>query len=96
MPGFGELAAYEHGRAIGLDPFVVQFALGDRENLPPPIHDRLALLLNDWRQKTNDVIPSDFAGTRISERYTQTYAHINGIPYPSRSAVAIERGIKAE
>ena len=56
----------------------------------------LALSLNDWRSKTNDVIPSDFAGTRISERYTQTYAHINGIPYPSRSAVAIERGIKAE
>ena len=42
--------------------------------------------LNDWRSKTNDVIPSEFAGTRISERYTQTYAHINGIPYPSRSA----------
>ena len=56
----------------------------------------LALLLNDWRSKTNDVIPSEFAGTRISERYTQTYAHINGIPYPSRSAVATERGIKAE
>jgi arylsulfatase A-like enzyme len=56
----------------------------------------LALLLNDWRNKTNDVIPSEFAGTRISERYTQTYAHINGIPYPSRSAVATERGIKNE
>ena len=37
---------------------------------------------NDWRQKTNDVIPSEFAGTRISERYTETYAHINGIAVP--------------
>ena len=36
------------------------------------IADDLALLLNDWRQKTNDVIPSEFAGTRISERYTET------------------------
>lgn len=57
------------------------------------VADQLALRLNDWRTATNDVIPSEFAGTRISERYTQTYAHINGIPYPSRSAVAAERGI---
>ena len=37
------------------------------------IANDLALLLNDWRQKTNDVIPSEFAGTRISARYTETY-----------------------
>ena len=37
------------------------------------IADEMALLLNDWRQKTNDVIPSEFAGTRISARYTETY-----------------------
>ena len=59
------------------------------------IADDLALLLNDWRQKTNDVIPSEFAGTRISERYTQTYAHINDITYPSRSADAADRGMKS-
>ena len=53
----------------------------------------LALQLNDWRAATNDVIPSEFAGTRISERYTQTYAHINGIPYPSRAADSFGRGI---
>lgn len=55
---------------------------------------RLALLLNDWRSRTNDVIPSEFAGTRISERHTQAYARINGIPYPSRSADAAERNIR--
>jgi arylsulfatase A-like enzyme len=60
------------------------------------VAQELALLLNDWRQKTNDVIPSEFAGTRISERYTQTYAHIKGITYPSRAAVASERGIHSE
>ena len=33
----------------------------------------LAVRLHDWRQRTGDVIPSDFAGTRIAMRYTETY-----------------------
>ncbi|MGE0218949.1 sulfatase family protein [Mycolicibacterium sp.] len=56
----------------------------------------LSLLLDDWRQKTNDVIPSDFAGTRIAERYTQTYARINQLEIPSRSAEAAGRGVEEE
>ena len=44
----------------------------------------LALMLNDWRIKTNDVIPSEFAGTRISERFTDTYLRNHG---PAISAV---------
>jgi arylsulfatase A-like enzyme len=56
----------------------------------------LSLLLNDWRQKTNDVIPSDFAGTRISERYTETYLRIHGPRVTSRSAIAADRGIEDE
>ena len=39
---------------------------------------RPCALLHDWRQKTNDVIPSEFAGTRIAERYTETYLQIHG------------------
>ncbi len=58
------------------------------------IANDLALLLNDWRQKTNDVIPSEFAGTRISERFTETYLRIHGRPATSRSAIAAERGIE--
>jgi arylsulfatase A-like enzyme len=58
------------------------------------VANELALLLNDWRQKTNDVIPSEFAGTRISDRYTETYMYINGLRLPSRSAMAAERGIE--
>ena len=58
--------------------------------------NELALLLNDWRQKTNDVIPSEFAGTRISERYTETYRRIHGRAVTSRSAIAAERGIEDE
>jgi arylsulfatase A-like enzyme len=56
----------------------------------------LALLLNDWRLKTNDVIPSDFAGTRISERYTETYLRIHGPSVTSRSAIAADRGIEED
>jgi hypothetical protein len=28
----------------------------------------MALLLHDWRQKTSDVIPSEFEGTQISSK----------------------------
>jgi arylsulfatase A-like enzyme len=58
------------------------------------IADDLALMLNSWRQKTNDVIPSEFAGTRIADRYTETYLHIHGPTVTSRSAIAAERGIE--
>lgn len=57
------------------------------------IANDLAMTLNDWRQKTFDVIPSEFAGTRISERYTETYLSIHGRPATSRSAIATDRGI---
>ncbi|MFG1934309.1 sulfatase [Mycobacterium sp. NPDC048908] len=60
------------------------------------IANDLALLLDDWRQKTNDVIPSEFAGTRIAERYTQTYLRIHGRAVTSRSAIAAERGVGDE
>jgi arylsulfatase A-like enzyme len=68
--------------------------IGDVTSEVEAIANELALLLNDWRQKTNDVIPSEFAGTRISARYTETYMQINGIQLPSRSAIAAERGIE--
>jgi arylsulfatase A-like enzyme len=58
------------------------------------IADELALLLDDWRQKTNDVIPSEFAGTRIAERYTETYLRNHGPQVTSRSAIASERGVE--
>ena len=58
------------------------------------IANDLALLLDAWRNKTNDVIPSEFAGTRIAERYTETYLRIHGVGVTSRSAIAAERGIE--
>jgi len=54
----------------------------------------LAVRLYDWRQRTGDVIPSEFAGTRIAERYTETYLHIHHTKPTSRSAIATDRGIE--
>lgn len=76
------------------DPTETNNLLGpDATDKAEAIANELALLLNDWREKTHDVIPSEFAGTRISERYTTTYLRIHGRPATSRSAIAAERGI---
>jgi arylsulfatase A-like enzyme len=79
------------------DPTESRNLLGpDATDKAEAISNELALLLNDWRLKTNDVIPSEFAGTRISERYTETYQRIHGRALTSRSAIAAERGIEDE
>jgi len=54
----------------------------------------LAVLLHDWRERTGDVIPSEFAGTRIATRYTETYLRIHHTPPVSRSAIAVDRGVE--
>jgi arylsulfatase A-like enzyme len=54
----------------------------------------LAVRLNDWRQRTGDVIPSDFAGSRIAMRYTETYLQIHHTTPTSRSAIAADRGVE--
>jgi hypothetical protein len=54
----------------------------------------LAVRLHDWREQTGDVIPSEFAGTRIAMRYTETYLRIHHTPPVSRSAIAIDRGVE--
>jgi arylsulfatase A-like enzyme len=75
---------------------ITNLLVGEVSDKHEAIAGDLASLLNDWREKTNDVIPSDFAGSRISERYTQTYAHIHGLTPSSRSAIASERGIDTD
>ncbi|MGA7052371.1 MAG: sulfatase [Mycobacterium sp.] len=54
----------------------------------------LAVRLHDWRERTGDVIPSEFAGTRIATRYTETYLQIHHTSPVSRSAIAVERGVE--
>jgi arylsulfatase A-like enzyme len=54
----------------------------------------LAVRLHDWRQRTGDVIPSDFAGSRIAVRYTETYLQIHHMKPNSSSAIAVDRGIE--
>lgn len=54
----------------------------------------LAVRLNDWRQRTGDVIPSEFAGTRIAVRYTEAYLRISQPTPSARSAIATDRGVE--
>jgi len=77
------------------DPTESHNLLGpDATDKAEAIANDLALLLHDWRQKTNDVIPSEFAGARIAERYTETYLRIHGSQVTGRSAIASDRGIE--
>jgi arylsulfatase A-like enzyme len=69
---------------------------GDGTNGADSIAADLAVRLHDWRQQTGDVIPSDFAGSRIAARYTETYLQIRGKVPTSRSAIAGDRGIEDE
>ena len=79
------------------DPTESHNLLGDdATDKAEAIANDLALLLDDWRQKTNDVIPSEFAGTRIAERYTETYLQIHGPQVTSRSPIAADRGIEED
>jgi arylsulfatase A-like enzyme len=56
----------------------------------------LAVRLHNWRQQTGDVIPSEFAGTRIATRYTETYLQIHAKAPTSRSPIAADRGVEEE
>ncbi len=54
----------------------------------------LAVRLHDWRHRTGDSIPSDFAGTRIATRYAETYLRVHKMAPNARSAVAAGRGVE--
>ena len=69
---------------------------GDASREADAVAADLAVRLHDWRQRTGDVIPSDFAGTRIAMRYTETYLRIHHSTPTSRSAIAVDRGIEDE
>ncbi|RRQ29445.1 sulfatase [Rhodococcus sp. Eu-32] len=57
------------------------------------IAEDLALRLHTWREETGDVIPSDFVGSRISDRYTHDYIVTHGLKPTSRSPLSAERGV---
>jgi arylsulfatase A-like enzyme len=67
---------------------------GENTDHANAIADDLAIRLYEWRQQTGDVIPSEFAGTRIAERYTETYLQIHHKAPTSRSAIATDRGVE--
>ncbi len=76
------------------DPTETTNLLADGDPGMDAIAADLAVRLNDWRQRTGDVIPSDFAGTRIATRYTETYLQIHQTTPTSRSAIAADRGVE--
>ncbi len=75
------------------DPTETTNLLTDGDSGMDAIAADLAVRLNDWRQRTGDVIPSDFAGSRIAMRYTETYLQIHHTTPTSRSAIAADRGV---
>lgn len=76
------------------DPSETTNLLADSDSGIDAVAADLAVRLNDWRQRTGDVIPSDFAGTRIAQRYTETYLQIHHTAPTSRSAIAADRGVE--
>ncbi|BBX40524.1 sulfatase [Mycobacterium simiae] len=76
------------------DPSETTNLLADGNSGMDAVAADLAVRLNDWRQRTGDVIPSDFAGTRIAQRYTETYLQIHHTAPTSRSAIAADRGVE--
>lgn len=76
------------------DPAETTNLLADGGPRADDIAADLAVRLHDWRRRTGDVIPSEFAGTRIAARYTETYLHIHHAKPSSRSAIAADRGIE--
>ncbi|MCV7028410.1 sulfatase family protein [Mycobacterium sherrisii] len=76
------------------DPGETANLLADSDSGMDAVAADLAVRLNDWRQRTGDVIPSDFAGTRIAQRYTETYLQIHHTAPTSRSAIAADRGVE--
>jgi arylsulfatase A-like enzyme len=69
---------------------------GDGTEISDAIAADLAVRLHNWRQQTGDVIPSEFAGSRIAARYIETYLQIYEQTLTSRSAIATDRGIEDE
>jgi arylsulfatase A-like enzyme len=67
---------------------------GDHSQGVAAIAAVLALRLRDWRHRTDDVIPSEFAGTRVATRYAETYLRIHHTAPTSRSALAVDRGVE--
>jgi arylsulfatase A-like enzyme len=76
------------------DPTETTNLLADSDPGMDAIAADLAVRLNDWRQSTGDVIPSDFAGSRVAMRYTETYLQIHHTTPTSRSAIAADRGVE--
>ncbi len=72
--------------------------VGDDCDRSAAIADELAVRLHQWRERTGDVCPSEFAGPRIlldcREIYVEASVRTLGIRPNSRSPIGIERGLR--
>jgi arylsulfatase A-like enzyme len=72
--------------------------VGDERDRSEWIADELALRLHQWRERTGDVCPSEFAGPRIlvecSETYVEASVRTLGIRPSPRSPMGTERGLR--
>ena len=72
--------------------------IGEDRDRCQPIANELALRLHEWRERTGDVCPSEFAGPRILTECTETYieatVRILGVRPSSRSPSGTERGLR--
>jgi len=72
--------------------------IGNHRDRYERIATELALRLHEWRVRTGDVCPSEFAGPRIlvecTETYVETTVKILGVRPTSRSPRGTERGLR--
>lgn len=95
--GIGRVRAARELYDLGADPDERDNLLsGPRAAEYAAVAEELAFRLYHWRAETGDVIPSEFVGERISERYTEDYQAIHGLTPNTRSALATDRGVEEE
>jgi hypothetical protein len=81
------------------DPSELQnLLIGNDRDRYEGVATELALRLHEWRERTGDVCPSEFAGPRIlferTEVYLETTVKVLGVRPSSRSPRGTERGLR--
>jgi arylsulfatase A-like enzyme len=76
------------------DPWELANLLDDAEDDDAlMLADGLALVLHEWRERTGDVVPSLFAGTRILVDCSEAFAATCAFRPTSRSPLGLHRGV---
>ncbi len=60
------------------------------------IADDMSMQLHEWRERTGDVIPSEYVGTRIATRYTEKYLELLRRKRTLRSVLSDESDVQQD